>query len=137
MISDSAACYNNKVDNNLLLTVFGLAKGDTVPSESDFHMRFEYLMKQLSVCVQKWRSTYLNHGLKYRTLDAKPAAPIRIGNLPLPESNIFPAIIPGRVTAISPIFPSDEIPIDCDINNNDNLNTSYSGGESLVPLAQE
>ena len=52
-------------------------------------------------------------------------------------SPIFPAIIPGRVTAISPIFPSDEIPIDCDINNNDNLNTSYSGGESLVPLAQE
>ena len=49
-------------------------------------MRFEYLMKQLSVCVQKWRSTYLNHGLKYRTLDAKPAAPIRIGNLPLLKS---------------------------------------------------
>ena len=118
-------------------TCIGMAKGDTIPSESDFHMRFEYLMKQLSVCVQKWRSNYLNHGLKYRTLDFKPTAPTRIGNLPLPESNIFPAIIPGRVTAFSPILLPEEIPIDCDINNNDNLNSSYSGGESLVPLAQE
>ena len=120
------------------ITCIGMAKGDTVPSESDFHMRFEYLMKQLSVCVQKWRSTYLNHGLKYRTLDTKPPAPIRIGNLPLPESNIFPVPIPGRVTAISPLLLPEEIPINCDIiNNNDNLITSYSGGESLVPLAQE
>ena len=102
-----------------------MARGDTVPSESDFHMRFEFLMKQLSVCVQKWRSAYLNHGLKHRTLDDKPAAPIRIGNLPLPESNIFPAPIPGRVTAISTILPPEEIPIDCDNNNNnDNLITS-------------
>ena len=62
------------------ITCIGMAKGDTVPSESDFHMRFEYLMKQLSVCVQKWRSTYLNHGLKHRTLDDKPSAQIRIPN---------------------------------------------------------
>ena len=95
-------------------------------------------MKQLSVCVQKWRSTYLNHGLKHRTLDDKPSAQIRIGTFPLPESNIFPVPIPGRVTAISPILPPEEIPINSDIiNNNDNLITSYFGGESLVPLAQE
>ena len=116
------------------ITCIGMAKGDTVPSESDFHMRFEYLMKQLSVCVQKWRSTYLNHGLKHRTLDDKPSAQIRIGTFPLPESNIFPVPIPGRVTAISPLLLPEEIPINSDIiNNNDNLITSYSGGESLVP----
>ena len=84
------------------------------------HFLFKYLMKQLSVCVQKWRSTFLNHGLKYRTLDTKPAAPIRISNLPLSESNFFPAIIPGRTTAFSPILLPEEIPIDCEINNNDN-----------------
>ena len=119
------------------ITCIGMTNGNAVPSDSDCHMRFEFLMKQISVCVQKWRSTYLQHGLKYRSLDAQPSGPIRIGNLPLPESNIFPASIPGRVTAISPIFLTEEIPIDCDINNSDNLNTSYSGGESLVSLAQE
>ena len=120
------------------ITCIGMSKGDTVPSDSDFHMRYEYLMKQLSVCVQKWRSTYLNHGLKYRTLDTRPPAAIKTGKLPLPESNIFPVPIPGRVTAISPLLLPEEIPINSDIiNNNDNLITSYSGGESLVPLAQE
>ena len=45
--------------------------------------------------------------------------------------------IPGRVNAITSTVLPEEIPIGDINNNNDNLTTSYFGGESLVSLTQE
>lgn len=111
----------------------GQSSDDELPSDSVIAMRHQYLLKQLSIVFQKWRSNLFNDSLKFFSCDLHPGhGPFRFDcrySIPAsrPHPNETHNIASGRVNAISPIFFSEEDQLISEmINNIGDLTSSYT-----------
>ena len=112
----------------------GQSPGDELPTDYEISMRQQYLLKQISIAFQKWRSNLFTDSLKFFSCDLHPGhGPFRFDcrySIPAftrPHPNETHNIASGRVYAISPIFFSEEDQDSSEmINNIVDLTSSYT-----------
>ena len=111
----------------------GKSPGDELPTGYKISMCQQYLLKQISIAFQKWRSNLFTDSLKFFSCDFHPGhGPFRFDcrySIPAsrPHPNETHDIASGRVYAISPIFFSEEDQNNSEmINNIVDLTSSYT-----------
>ena len=111
----------------------GQLPGEEFPDPSVIAMRHQYLLKQISVAFQKWRSNLFNDSLKFFSCDLHPGyGPFRFDcRYSIPASRPHPNesynIAINRSHALEPIFFSGEDQNNSEmINNIVNLTSSYT-----------